>query len=48
LHGHFHREAQLLAQMNHPSVAGIYGVEEPNGQYAPVMELAEGSTIAID
>jgi eukaryotic-like serine/threonine-protein kinase len=42
----FRREAQLLAQLNHPAIAGIYGVEESNGQYALVMEVAEGRTLA--
>jgi serine/threonine protein kinase/Tol biopolymer transport system component len=42
----FRREAQLLAQLNHSAIAGIYGVEESNGQYALVMELADGQTLA--
>ena len=42
----FRREAQLLAQLNHPAIAGIHGVEESNGQYALVMELAEGIDLA--
>lgn len=39
-------EARALAQLNHPNVASIYGVEESNGQYAVVMELVEGQTLA--
>jgi eukaryotic-like serine/threonine-protein kinase len=35
----FQREAQVLASMNHPNIAAIYGVEEG----AIVMELVEGS-----
>ena len=38
----FHREAQLLASLNHPNIAAIYGVEER----ALVMELVEGPTLA--
>jgi serine/threonine protein kinase len=36
----FTREAQVLASLNHPSIAAIYGVEER----ALVMELVEGPT----
>jgi serine/threonine-protein kinase len=38
----FTREAQVLASLNHPSIAAIYGVEE----CALVMELVEGVTLA--
>jgi serine/threonine-protein kinase len=38
----FTREAQLLASLNHPNIAAIYGVEER----ALVMELVEGPTLA--
>src|SRR5262247_997896 len=38
----FTREAQVLASLNHPNIAAIYGVEER----ALVMELAEGVTLA--
>src|SRR5437762_13437383 len=38
----FTREAQVLASLNHPNIAAIYGVEER----ALVMELADGSTLA--
>src|SRR5947209_7643436 len=38
----FARESQLLASLNHPNIAAIYGVEER----ALVMELVEGSTLA--
>jgi hypothetical protein len=37
----FEREAQVLASLNHPNIAGIYGVEEG----AIVMELVEGTTL---
>jgi serine/threonine-protein kinase len=50
----FHREAQLLASLNHPHIAIIHGLEESNpstrsGQAAMralVMELVEGPTLA--
>src|SRR6516165_7079043 len=38
----FEREAQLLASLNHPGIAQIYGVEER----ALVMELVPGPTLA--
>jgi serine/threonine-protein kinase len=42
----FEREAQVLASLNHPNVASIYGVEEANGMRALVLELVEGPTLA--
>ncbi len=42
----FEREAQVLASLNHPNVAAIYGVEEANGMRALVLELVEGPTLA--
>ena len=42
----FQREAELLATLNHPSIAGIYGLEESNGVQALVLELVEGPTLA--
>jgi serine/threonine protein kinase len=42
----FKREAQLLASLNHPNIAAIYGLEEGDGGSAIVMELAEGPTLA--
>ena len=44
--GRFEREAQLLAALNHPNIAAIYGLEESNGMPALVMELVEGPTLA--
>src|SRR5438477_6887902 len=38
----FRREAQVLASLNHPNIAAIYGVEDR----ALVMELVEGPTLA--
>jgi serine/threonine protein kinase/dipeptidyl aminopeptidase/acylaminoacyl peptidase len=42
----FEREARMLAAMNHPNIAAIYGVEEPDGVPALVLELVEGQTLA--
>jgi serine/threonine protein kinase len=40
------REAQILAALNHPNIAAIYGLEEGEGARALVMELVEGPTLA--
>lgn len=42
----FEREAQLLASLNHPKIAAIYGLEESGATRALVMELVEGPTLA--
>ena len=42
----FQREAEMLAALNHPNIASIYGVEESGGVRALVMELVEGPTLA--
>ncbi len=42
----FSREAQMLAALNHPNIAQIYGVEDADGVRALVMELVEGPTLA--
>lgn len=42
----FEREAQLLAQLHHPNIASILGLEESDGTRALVMELVEGPTLA--
>ena len=42
----FEREAQLLAQLHHPHIASIFGLEEADGARALVMELVEGPTLA--
>src|SRR5689334_1383794 len=42
----FEREAKVLASLNHPNIAQIYGVEESNGASAIVMELVDGQTLA--
>src|SRR4029453_11211945 len=41
----FTREAQVLAALNHPHIAHIYGLEEQDGCSAIVMELVEGETL---
>jgi eukaryotic-like serine/threonine-protein kinase len=41
----FEREARLLASLNHPHIAGIYGLEQSDGQLL-VLELVEGETLA--
>src|SRR5439155_17780810 len=42
----FQREAQVLAALNHPHIAHIYGLEDAGGGLALVMELVEGETLA--
>ena len=41
----FKREAQVLASLNHPHIAAIYGLEEATGLQALVLELVEGPTL---
>ena len=42
----FEREAKLLAALNHPNVAAIYGLEESNAVRFLVLELVPGETLA--
>jgi Tol biopolymer transport system component len=42
----FEREARLLAALNHPGIATLYGVEEHDETPYLVMELVEGETLA--
>src|SRR5215468_10415435 len=42
----FRREAQVLASLNHPHIAAIYGLEEANGSQFLILELIEGETLA--
>ena len=42
----FKREAQMLAALNHPNIAAIYGLEESEGRQALVLELVDGPTLA--
>jgi eukaryotic-like serine/threonine-protein kinase len=44
--GRFDREAKVLASLNHPNIAAIYGIEESGPIKALVMELVEGPTLA--
>src|SRR5262249_45402200 len=41
----FQREAQVLASLNHPNIAQIYGLEESDKTRCIVMELVEGETL---
>jgi serine/threonine protein kinase len=41
----FQREAKLLASLNHPNIAAIYGLEKSEGTHFLVMELIEGDTL---
>ena len=41
----FRREAELLAGLNHPNIAAVYGLEESGGITAIVLELVEGETL---
>ena len=40
------REAEVLASLNHPNIAAVYGLEQSNARAAPVMALLEGPTLA--
>jgi serine/threonine-protein kinase len=42
----FEREARVLASLNHPNIAAIYGLEESETKRFLVMELVEGDTLA--
>jgi serine/threonine protein kinase len=44
--GRFQREAEVLASLNHPNIAAIYGLEESDGLTALVMELVEGEDLS--
>ncbi len=41
----FQREAEVLASLNHPNIAAIYGIEEADGLRALVLELVGGPTL---
>src|SRR5690554_5949700 len=42
----FEMEARALAQLNHPNIAGIYGVENFNNRKYLVLEFVEGETLS--
>jgi Tol biopolymer transport system component len=42
----FQREARLLASLNHPNIAAIYGLEEADGARYLVLEIVEGESLA--
>src|SRR5688572_2628951 len=42
----FRREAQVVASLNHPNVAAIYGLEESDGVIGLALELVEGEDLA--
>src|SRR5215469_11224453 len=42
----FQREAKMLAALNHPNIATIYGFEQSNGTHFLIMELVSGETRA--
>ncbi|NIL99970.1 MAG: protein kinase, partial [Acidobacteria bacterium] len=42
----FEREAHVLASLNHPNIASIYGLEESGGVPCLVLELVEGPDLA--
>ena len=42
----FQREAEVLASLNHPNIAAIYGLDDRMACTALVMELVEGPTLA--
>ena len=42
----FQREAEVLAALNHPNIAHIFGLEKADGTIALAMELVEGPTLA--
>ena len=44
--GRFEREAKMLASLNHPRIASLFGMEHVDGQHFLVMELIEGETLA--
>src|SRR5262245_47010537 len=42
----FQREAEVLASLSHPHIAGVYGLEESDGVSALVMELVDGEDLS--
>jgi Tol biopolymer transport system component len=44
--GRFEREAKLLASLNHPNIAAIYGIERDGGKQVLVLELVDGEDLS--
>ena len=42
----FHREAEVLASLNHPNIAGIYDLQKGNGSNTWCWSLFKGETLA--
>jgi len=42
----FEREAKALAALNHPNIAGIYGLEKTGESQALILELVEGEDVS--
>ena len=42
----FQGEAEVLASLNHPNIAALYGLEDAGNTKALIMELVEGPTLA--
>src|SRR5262245_51889212 len=42
----FEREARVLASLNHPNIAALYGLERAEGKSFLIMELVDGETLA--
>ena len=42
----FQREAKVLASLNHPHIAALYGMEESGGRHFLIMEFVDGETLA--
>src|SRR5262245_4180985 len=42
----FNREAHVLASLNHPHIAAIYGLEQDSARQFLVLELVDGATLA--
>jgi eukaryotic-like serine/threonine-protein kinase len=45
-HARFEREAKVLASLNHPNIATLFGLEHIDGRHVLVMELVAGEDIA--
>src|SRR6478752_6189984 len=43
----FQREAEVLAALNHPNIAAIYGLERSGATTALVMEMVEGEDLSM-